>query len=86
MDKNTVIGFILIAVVIIGFGILNQPSAEDIERQKQQRIKDSIEYAQTLQKEQEKLTLDTTLVSKENNVVDDFLHNLFKNRIPLRRQ
>ena len=73
MDKNTVIGFILIAVVIIGFGILNQPSAEDIERQKQQRIKDSIEYAQTLQREQEKLTLDTTsTVKEESNVADDF--------------
>jgi len=72
MDKNTVIGFILIAVVIIGFGILNKPSAEDIERQRQQHIKDSIEYAQTLQREHEKLTLDTTQASKENNVVDDF--------------
>lgn len=72
MDKNTVIGFILIAVVIIGFGLLSRPSAEDIERQRQQRIKDSIEYAQTLQREQEKLILDTTLAVKEENPVDDF--------------
>jgi len=72
MDKNTVIGFVLIAVVIIGFGLLNRPSDEDIERQKQQRINDSIEYAQTLQREKEKLTTDTTADKKEANVVDDF--------------
>ena len=52
MDKNTITGFILIAAVIIGFTLLSRPSSEDIERQKQQRIKDSIEYAQTLQREQ----------------------------------
>ena len=29
MDKNTIIGFALIAAVLIGFGIWNQPSAEE---------------------------------------------------------
>jgi len=72
MDKNTIIGFVLIAAVVIGFGILNQPSAEDIERQKQQHIKDSIEYVQTLQKEQEKLIPDTALAAAKENPVDDF--------------
>ena len=39
MDKNTVIGFVLIAVVLIGFSWYNQPSAEQIEAQ---RMEDSI--------------------------------------------
>ena len=36
MDKNTVIGFVLIAVVLIGFSWFNQPSAEQIEAQRKE--------------------------------------------------
>ena len=71
MDKNTITGFILIAAVIIGFTLLSRPSSEDIERQKQQRIKDSIEYAQTLQREQEN-KIDTSVVEKKTEKIDDF--------------
>lgn len=34
MDRNTVIGFILIAVLFIGYSIFNMPSKEEIERTK----------------------------------------------------
>lgn len=40
MDKNTIIGLVLIFAIFIGFSILNQPSKEEIERR--QRIRDSI--------------------------------------------
>lgn len=40
MNKNNIIGFALIAAVLIGFGIWNQPSDEQIAAQKHQ---DSIE-------------------------------------------
>lgn len=36
MDKNTLIGFVLIAAVLIGFGYLNRPSAEQIAEQARQ--------------------------------------------------
>ena len=36
MDKNTITGFILIALVMIGFTYFSQPSAEDIARARQQ--------------------------------------------------
>ena len=36
MDKNTIIGFVLIAVVLIGFSWYNQPSAEQIEAQRKE--------------------------------------------------
>lgn len=39
MDKNTIIGFVLIAAVLIGFSWWSRPSEEDIA---QQRIQDSI--------------------------------------------
>ena len=40
MNKDTIIGFVLIAVVLIGFSWYNQPSAEEIEAARKQ---DSIE-------------------------------------------
>ncbi|MBA3899374.1 MAG: membrane protein insertase YidC [Bacteroidetes bacterium] len=43
MDKNSVIGLVLIAAILIGFGIWNSPSQEQI--QEARRIKDSTEVA-----------------------------------------
>ncbi len=40
MDKNTAIGFLLIALIIIGFALINRPSEEEIARQR--RYNDSI--------------------------------------------
>ena len=40
MDKNNIIGFVLIAAVLIGYGIWTQPSAEE---QAAARHQDSIE-------------------------------------------
>ncbi len=34
MDKNTIIGFVLIAAVLIGFSYLNRPTEEEIARRK----------------------------------------------------
>ena len=48
MDKNTIIGFILIAALLIGFGYWNQPSSEQIAEQARQ---DSIATAQKKAKE-----------------------------------
>ena len=44
MDKNTLIGFGLIAAIIIGFSVLNRPSEEEVARQ--QRYQDSIAIVQ----------------------------------------
>jgi len=44
MDKNTIVGLLLITAIIIGFSIYNRPSREQIELQ--QRMRDSI--AQTM--------------------------------------
>lgn len=49
MDKNTLVGFILIGAVIVGFGIYNRPSQE--ERARAQHYQDSIQ--QILQKQEE---------------------------------
>ncbi len=44
MDKNTTIGFLLIALIIIGFALMNKPSEEEIARQR--RYNDSIALVQ----------------------------------------
>lgn len=52
MDKNTVIGFLLIGVVLFAFSWLNQPSKEQIEAQR--RYNDSIALVQQAQQLQQK--------------------------------
>ena len=44
MDKNTIIGFLLIATIIIGFSLFNRPSEEEIARQR--RYNDSVTLVQ----------------------------------------
>ena len=44
MDKNTIIGLLLITAIIIGFSIFNRPSPEQLEAQK--RTRDSIQLAE----------------------------------------
>ncbi|MEN8156737.1 MAG: membrane protein insertase YidC [Bacteroidota bacterium] len=38
MDKNTIIGLALIGLLIVGMGILNKPSKEELEAQKQREL------------------------------------------------
>jgi len=73
MDKNTITGFVLIAAVIIGFTLLNRPSADEIARQKEQHRRDSIELAQTYLQEKESTdnAVPAAEVKKENKL-DDF--------------
>ena len=46
MDKNTLTGLLLMGLVIFGFMWLNQPSAEELERQRQERARMGAEAAQ----------------------------------------
>lgn len=47
MDKNTIIGFVIIIGIVVGFSVLMKPSQEEIEREK--RYQDSIQSIQTKQ-------------------------------------
>ncbi|MBQ4446048.1 MAG: membrane protein insertase YidC, partial [Prevotella sp.] len=73
MDKNTIIGFILIAAVLIGYSWWQQPSAEQIAEMKRQdslalvakekaqkEAKALQKAAQLAQKEKEKAALEDT--------------------------
>ena len=49
MDKNTWIGFLLIAAIILGFSFLNRPSKEELAERK--RVQDSIALVQAQEME-----------------------------------
>lgn len=68
MDKNTIIGFVLIVAVFIGFTLLNKPSEQELAQQKEQHRRDSIAYVQTLQTEQQK----ASGVEDKKSGVNDF--------------
>ena len=51
MDKNTVIGFVLIAVVLIGFSWWNKPSEEQVKAQQEQMAKEKAQREQAKQHE-----------------------------------
>ncbi|GHV56127.1 membrane protein insertase YidC [Bacteroidia bacterium] len=51
MDRNTIIGFVLILLVLVGFSYLNRPSQEQIEAQR--RYQDSIAMVQHQQQVEE---------------------------------
>ena len=54
MDKNTWIGFLLIAVIIVGFTMLNRPSKEELAAR--QRQQDSIALAQQVMAEAQRIS------------------------------
>jgi YidC/Oxa1 family membrane protein insertase len=49
MDRNSIIGIVLIALIFIVWGVVNKPSQEELERQKQ--LADSATKVQLLQKQ-----------------------------------
>ena len=54
MDKNTWIGFLLIAAIIVGFSMLNRPSKEEMAER--QRINDSIALVRQMEWEAQQLS------------------------------
>ena len=51
MDKNTITGFVLIALVLFGFTWYSQPSAEEQQQMIEQMRQDSIARAKTAQEQ-----------------------------------
>lgn len=59
MDKNTWIGFLLIAAIIVGFTLLNRPSKEELAER--QRVQDSISVARQAMEEAQRISDSITL-------------------------
>lgn len=69
MDKNTGIGFVLIAAIVIGFTVLMKPSQEELARE--QRYQDSIQNVQATQLKEDIQTADSADKANQS-VVGDF--------------
>ena len=63
MDKNTWIGFLIIAVIIIGFTWIQRPSKEQLAER--QRIQDSISFVRLAEAEAQRLSDSLQLVAGE---------------------
>lgn len=63
MDKNTWIGFLLIAAIIVGFSMLNRPSKEELAER--QRIQDSLRFVQMAEQEAQRLSDSLRFVAGE---------------------
>ena len=61
MNKNTLIGFALMALVLFGYSILQQPSSEQIEAQ---RIQDSLIQAKKSEAKAEQENAEATYKAK----------------------
>lgn len=74
MDRNSIIGIVLIAAILIGYGIISSPSKEQIEKNKQKRdslervYNDSVLNATKLQNE--KLANTATIAPVDSTVAD----------------
>ena len=61
MDKNTWIGFLLIAAIIVGFTMLNRPSKEELARR--QHVQDSIALVKMAEMESQRISDSLQLVA-----------------------
>ena len=50
MDKNTIIGLVIISILLIGYMFLSRPSKEEIAER--QRVQDSIAHEQLVKEEE----------------------------------
>ncbi len=73
MDKNTWIGFLLIAAIIVGFSFLNRPSEEELAER--QRVQDSIAYVQAMELEAQQLSKQITQQLQTEQVAETTLQN-----------
>lgn len=68
MDKNTWIGFLIIAAIIVGFTMLNRPSKEELAER--QRVQDSINLARIAEAEAQQLAEELILQQQEKTSSD----------------
>ena len=76
MDKNTWIGFLLIAAIIVGFSMINRPSKEEIAER--QRVSDSIRAMRSLELEAQQLSAaisETSEVRDQKSEIGNQLSN-----------
>jgi len=72
MDKNTIIGLVIISILLIGYMFISRPSEEEIEQRKRQQQEEqgAIDYSQMEEIEAEMLA-DATAAAEADTLTDD---------------
>ena len=70
MDKTTIIGFVLIALILIGFSVMNKPSEEEIRYQDSIALVQKQKYEQEI-KVQEAAKAATAAINNDSTIVLD---------------
>ena len=73
MDKNTIIGLLLITAIIIGFSIFNRPTKEQLETER--RMRDSIaqvEKQRAEMAEQQERAIAGQAATEQSGTLSDF--------------
>ena len=76
MDRNSIIGVVLIIVVLIGFALFNQPSQEELQAAKHKQ--DSIALAQKKAHDHLKIKQDSTFLVQADTLSTDSLNDSLK--------
>ena len=71
MDRNTIIGFTLIAVIIVGFSFLNRPSKEELARR--QHYRDSVSLVRIAEQEARQASLLASAAASDTTASDTLL-------------
>lgn len=81
MDKNTWIGFLLIAAIIVGFAMLSRPNKEQLAER--QRINDSIRIAQEMEREAQMLSdsIQATITNAESAKADTISEDMLREQM-----
>ena len=72
MDRNTITGFVLIALVLIGFSWFNSPSEEELKAQQEEIAKAEAEQKKAVElkkKEEAKKTSDLALAREDSTAL-----------------
>ena len=82
MDKNTILGFILIIAVLIGFSFFNRPNEEELKQRQAQETLSEIRTGE------QKKDLDKDLLTskKDDNIDSVFLSNTKSSTIYLQNK
>lgn len=78
MDRNTIIGFVLIAVILIGFSWWSQPSEEEVKAQQEQLAKQEAERQKAEKAAKKKAEQQKAAMQKVEEDTTALFHNALK--------
>jgi YidC/Oxa1 family membrane protein insertase len=73
LDKNSIIGLVLIGVILLIFSYVTQPSAEEIEKRKQEQVAKDKAKTEQVEKAQQAVITETKPTVVNDSIATDSL-------------